>query len=106
MSQTQIQIQTVFKELRKRLPVDVWKFKELVKEAINCEFLYDENAEPTKRIKIAENTVVNVYEKEFNLLRCEDEDIDVVFKNAIYVNDYENNEIILLYYEDVVPHEE
>jgi hypothetical protein len=110
VSQTQTQNQTqtqtpskiqVLKDLKKALPMDVWKFAELVEKATNCEFRYDENAEPTKRVKIAENIIANIYEKEFNMLVCEDEDIDVVFKNAIYTDDYENNNIVLLYYEDV-----
>jgi hypothetical protein len=36
------------------------------------------------------------------VLACEEkENIDVVFKNAIYIYDHENNRIILLHYEDV-----
>jgi hypothetical protein len=102
MSQTQIpkQIQ-ILKDLKEALPMDVWRFKETVEKATNCEFHYDENAEPKKRIKITKNIIVNIYELEYNELVCEDKDIDVIFKNAIYIDDYKNNNIILLYYEDV-----
>jgi hypothetical protein len=85
--------------MKSKLPMEAFDFKELVVQELGCEFWYDENAEPSERIKIAENIVANIYKKEFNVLACEDINIDVVFKNAIYVYDYENNKIILLYYE-------
>jgi hypothetical protein len=107
MPQTQVQtnvnkIKEFFQKAKVRLPMEVFDFKEFVVQELNCEFWYDENAEPSERVKIAENIIANVYEKEFNVLACEEkENIDVVFKNAIYIYDHENNRIILLHYEDV-----
>jgi hypothetical protein len=106
MPQTQVQtnvnkIKEFFQKAKVRLPMEVFDFQELVTQGLGCELWYDENAEPTGRFKIAENVIASVYEKEFNVLACEKENIDVVFKNAIYIYDHENNRIILLHYEDV-----
>jgi hypothetical protein len=107
MPQTQVQtdvnkIKEFFQKAKARLPMEAFDFKELVTQGLGCEFWYDENAEPSERIKIVENVIADVYKKEFNVLACEEkENIDVVFKNAIYIYDHENNRIILLHYEDV-----
>jgi hypothetical protein len=87
--------------MKSKLPMEAFDFKEFVVQELNCEFWYDENAEPSEKIKITENIIANIYEKEFNVLACEDINIDVVFKNAIYVDDYDNNKIVLIRYEDV-----
>jgi len=95
-------IKEFFQNAKAQLPTDVFDFKEFVEQnVVDCEFRYDENAEPNKRIKITDNLVANVYEKEFNTLTCKDANVDVIFKNAIYIYDYENNKIILTYYKDV-----
>ena len=94
-------IKELFQKAKAQLPADVFDFKEFVEQESGCEFRYDENAEPSKRIKITDNLMANVYEKEFNTLTCKDANVDVIFKNAIYIYDYENNKIILSYYKDV-----
>jgi hypothetical protein len=50
MNQEIIQI---LKDLKKDLPVDVWKFKELAEQKLNCEFYYDESAVPERELEIS-----------------------------------------------------
>ena len=92
MSQTQI-IQ-VLKDLKKDLPVDVWKFKELFKETTGCGFEYDSAVEPDRRIKLSNGEIL-VYTETFNEA-CNE---TVRLRDVIIVEDYGLNNLILVHYD-------
>jgi hypothetical protein len=105
MSQTQIQTQKqtqiiqTLKDLRKALPIDVWKFKELVEEATNCEFYYDESVVPERELEISKNVRLYVHDREYVDIVCNEETVTIEFKNTIYVDNLKTNMIYLIHYE-------
>jgi hypothetical protein len=102
VSQTQIQVKLtqVLKELRNALPMDVWKFRELVEEATNCEFYYDESAEPKRELAITKNIKIYKYDVEYVDIVCNEETtITIEFKNSIYIDNLKANMIYLVHYE-------
>jgi hypothetical protein len=109
MSQTQTQVQTqsqtqkikrVFQKLKEYLPIEVYDFKNLVDQELKpCEFWFDESVEPTEKIVVTDDIMVERFEKEYNHLLCEEKEYTIIFKNSIYLDYLEDNKIILLGYE-------
>ena len=105
MSQIQIktayeyQITQILKELRKALPVDVWKFKELFREATNCEYYFDIASIPKKEYSVSKNVKVYIHDKEYVDIVCNEEETTIELRNTIYVDDLETNMIVLVHYE-------
>jgi hypothetical protein len=96
----QEQITQILKELRENLPMDVWKFKELVEEATNCEFYYDEVSEPKRELEVTKNVKVYVHDREYVDIVCNEETtITIEFKNSIYIDNLKSNMIYLVNYE-------
>jgi hypothetical protein len=95
----QEQIIQILKDLKKALPMDVWKFKELVEEALNCEFYYDESAEPKREYTVSKNIKVYIHNIEYAGIVCNEEIMTIEFKNSIYIDNLKNNMIVLVHYE-------
>jgi len=92
------QIVQILKDLRKELPLDVWKFKDKFKDLVNCEFYFDEIAKPKKEFNVTKNIKIYIYEREFVEVICNEEAIELEFR-TIYVDDLKNNNIIIVWYE-------
>jgi hypothetical protein len=100
-NQTQTQkIKTIFKKLKKKLPLEAYDFKILVdREFDDCEFWFEDIPEPNEKIELTENILIEKFDKEYNQLICIDKEITIIFKNSIYLDYLEENKIILLNYE-------
>lgn len=99
-SQTQIRIphiEKIFQSLKQFLPLEAYKFKQIVEQKLEfCEFWYDTEAEPSKTIELAENILIEKFEKEFNTLICEGGELTVIFKNSIYLDNIKTNTMLLI----------
>jgi len=90
------QLVRILEELKKELPMDVWSFRKLFEEKTQCEFYYDESAEPSKELSI-KNVKVELFEREYNDIVCEESTATIEFKNAIYVAN--RNMIFIVHYD-------
>jgi len=79
--------------------MDVWKFRELVEEALNCEFYYDEVSEPKRKYDITKNIRIYVHDREYVDIVCNEETITIEFRNSIYVDNLRNSMLYLVHYE-------
>jgi hypothetical protein len=109
MAQTQTQtqtkpelniIKTIFQNIRKYLPMEAYKFKELVEERIElCEFWFDESIEIKKKVMLNDNTALYIIDEEFNDLICEFGKYTIIFKNSIYLDNFKNDKYVLVDYD-------
>jgi len=99
VSQSQEKIIQILKDLKKALPIDVWKFRELVNEATNCEFWFDEVSVPKRELEVTKNVKIYIHDKEYVEIVCNEETIELEFRNSIYVDNLKANMIYLVHYE-------
>ena len=79
--------------------MDVWKFRKLVEQKLNCELYYDEVSEPRRGLDITKNIKIYIYDVEYVDIVCNEEIIKLEFRNSIYVDDLKTNMIYLIHYE-------
>jgi hypothetical protein len=104
MSQIQIKpaqeykIAQILKELRKALPMDMWVFRKKFKEMTGCDFEYDAYTTP-RTFDINDNSRIFIYDNEYNSVICNEETIELEFKNTIYIDDLKTGMIYLVHYD-------